>query len=209
MEGIASHLVDIGKGLVDFKKSVANLFGKVVDGISNIITGIQTFASSVSSFFGQLFDNLAGFFKNVIDTILDIPKNIISGIETLLKFLFIPENGFFESHLQELRQRFSFADSFAKAFEYVISLFSNDSQAPSFHFDFSSVKTHWNYGGSDVVVNMTWFEPWRDTVKDIISCFMWAVFIVNTYRDLPNIINGVGSAARSTAGIDKELSKGD
>lgn len=209
MEGIGSHLVDIGKSLVDFKNSVSKLFSDVVNGLGNIITGIQTFASSVADFFGTLFDNLSGFFENVVDTILDIPSSIISGIETLLKFLFIPEDGFFEDHLYELRHHFSFADSFAKAFEYIVSLFDSEAQAPTFHFDFSSLSTSWDYGGKDVVVNMNWFDPWRDTVKTVISCFMWLVFAVNTYRDLPGIINGAGSAAHSTAGIEKELAKGD
>lgn len=147
--------------------------------------------------------------KSIGQFIVDIPGKIIDLLGELLKFLFIPEKGFFDNQVQEVRSKFAFADSLCGTAENIFSAVSGasatmltdegGSSAPCFTFDFSAASTHWDYGGGKVVVDFAWFEPWRDTVQAIIRAFIWVVFIINTYRDLPNIINGVGSAVKTTA----------
>ena len=174
--------------------------------------------------------------KDIFDSIVGIPKKIVELFSDLLKLLFIPEDGFFDSQVTEVRQKFAFADSIIETAENIFGAMSGNSSvavmssdvaaeydepvlyggnsgssggsfdnAPVFYFDFSGTHTSWNYGSDVVAVSMNWFDPWRKDVRNIIRAFVWVVFIINTYKDLPNIISGIGGAAKTTAQIGGEI----
>ena len=210
--------------------------------ISGLGDKIGGFFSDLGDKLGNWFDKLGEKLKEIGEFITDIPGNIIDLLEKLLKKLFIPAEGFFDSQVQEVRDKFSFADSLCGTAENVLGAMSGESTvslvsdpdiavysdesdievysggghgfddsssgsgggssfgaSPQFTFDFSAAKTHWNYGGSVVRVNLDWLEPYRETIQALIRAFVWVVFIINTYKDLPNIINGFNSSAISTA----------
>lgn len=210
--------------------------------MTNLGDKIGGFFSDLGDKLGNWFDKLGEKLKEIGEFIIDIPGNIIDLLEKLLKKLFIPDEGFFDSQVQEVRDKFSFADSLCGTAENVLGAMSGESAvslasdsdiavysdepdievysggghgfddsssgsgggssfgtSPQFTFDFSSAKTHWNYGGSVVRVNLDWLSPYRETIQALIRAFVWVVFIINTYKDLPNIINGFNSSAISTA----------
>lgn len=194
--------------------------------MTNLGDKIGGFFSDLGDKLGSWFDKLGEKLKEIGEFIIDIPGNIIDLLEKLLKKLFIPDEGFFDSQVQEVRQKFAFADSIIGTAENVYSAMTGntpaslssgggssfgaddsgsgggssfDGDVPVFTFDFSKVDTHWNYGGKAVKVSLAWLEPYRDIIQDIIRVFVWVVFVINTYRDLPNIINGVGPAVKVTA----------
>ncbi len=197
--------------------------------LSNLGDKVGGFFSDLGDKLGNWFDKLGEKLKEIGEFITDIPGNIIDLLEKLLKKLFVPDEGFFDSQVQEVRDKFSFADSLCGTAENVLGAMSGESTAslasysdmpvysdesdvdlysgggtsfgtsPQFTFDFSAAKTHWDYGGAVVRVNLDWLEPYRETIQALIRAFVWVVFIINTYKDLPNIINGFNSSAISTA----------
>lgn len=247
MEGIKTFASDVKQGLSDFKSSVASGFKNVKSWLSDLGENIGGFFTSlgekVGGFFSDLGEKLANHFKDlfsklkdIFDTIVGIPKKIVELFSDLLKLLFIPEDGFFDSQVAEVRQKFAFADSIIGTAENIfgamsgnssVSVMSADSDggggghgfgddnsgdsggsfdnAPVFYFDFSGTNTSWDYGSEVVAVSMNWFDPWRKDVRNIIRAFVWVVFIINTYKDLPNIISGIGGAAKTTAQIGGEI----
>lgn len=247
MEGIKTFASDVKQGLSDFKSSVASGFLNVKSWLSELGENIGGFFTSlgekVGGFFSDLGEKLANHFKDlfsklkdIFDTIVGIPKKIVELFSDLLKLLFIPEDGFFDSQVAEVRQKFAFADSIIETAENIFGAMSGNSSvavmssdvaveydepvlyggnsgssggsfdnAPVFYFDFSGTHTSWNYGSDVVAVSMNWFDPWRKDVRNIIRAFVWVVFIINTYKDLPNIISGIGGAAKTTAQIGGEI----
>mgnify|MGYP000037329088 CR=1 FL=1 len=243
MEGIKTFASDVKQGLSDFKSSVASGFQNVKSWLSDLGENIGGFFTSlgekVGGFFSDLGEKLATHFKDlfsnlkdIFDTIVGIPKKIVELFSDLLKLLFIPEDGFFDSQVAEVRQKFAFADSIIGTAENIfgamsgnssVSVVSADSDggggghgfgddnsgssggsfdsAPVFYFDFSSTNTSWNYGSNVVAVSMNWFDPWRDTVQNIIRAFVWVTFIINSYKDLPAIISGTASYAKSSSQV--------
>ena len=199
--------------------------------MTNLGDKIGGFFSDLGDKLGSWFDKLGEKLKEIGEFIIDIPGNIIDLLEKLLKKLFIPDEGFFDSQVQEVRDKFSFADSLCGTAENVLGAMSGESavslasdsdiavysdepdievysggghgfddsssgsgggssfgSSPQFTFDFSVVR-----------VNLDWLEPYRETIQALIRAFVWVVFIINTYKDLPNIINGFNSSAISTA----------
>lgn len=186
--------------------------------MTNLGDKIGGFFSDLGDKLGNWFDKLGEKLKEIGEFIIDIPGNIIDLLEKLLKKLFIPDEGFFDSQVQEVRDKFSFADSLCGTAENVLGAMSGESAVslasdsdiavysdePDIEvysggghgFDDSSSGSG---GGSVVRVNLDWLSPYRETIQALIRAFVWVVFIINTYKDLPNIINGFNSSAISTA----------
>lgn len=225
MEGLSIPINAIKDSLSSLKSSIFSWFSKVFEYFEMIgdwfsdlgdkLSGFFSFLGDrISGFFSSLFEKIKeffspiwGFFQNIIDGILGIPKAIMNLLSDLLKFLFIPSDDFISGHVSELRNKFAFADSIISTAEILSSTLKNVSTAPPYiEIDLGASNTFWSYGGVQRF-SFEWYAPYRGAVNALLSGILWVVFIWNTYRDLPGIINGVGSLAHTTANIAEEVNK--
>lgn len=58
--------------------------------------------------------------------------------------------------------------------------------------------------GDNVEISFAWFEPYRDDFHALVSAFLLLAFIWNTFKSLPNIINGINSGVQVSTQISSD-----
>lgn len=162
--------------------------------INSVKTGIDTVKSAVDT---------------VKNAVLSIPQTIIDKLQELLKFLFVPEEGFFDDEVGEIRRKFTFADSIVGTVETLnskISGVTKENKAPKITVDLSSADSHYGFNyGDTFVIDFSWFLPYREDFLALESAIIWLFFIWRTYKNLPNIINGVGTGVSTAGGLESDI----
>ena len=69
--------------------------------------------------------------------------------------------------------------------------------APSIKINLSAAQSHYgfDYGGEVEALDLSWYTPYKRTVDNLLSGFLWLVFLWNVFRHAPGIISGSGLTA--------------
>lgn len=137
--------------------------------------------------------------------------NILFGIADLFSSLFVPRKSFLDKKINSLTSRFSFWQSMTATVNSFVTFLKNTdfTEPPVLMLDLSAANSTINYGLSACALDFTWYEPYKEDVDIILSAVLWLTFIWNSFRNLPNIINGTGgSFASAVVNADKSDRKG-
>lgn len=153
-----------------------------MEGLSDVTSGITR---SITSVFNTV--------KDILEFIVTIPQLIIEGLTNALKFLFIPENNYFNDKITTFKNEFGFINSISEGADTFKKVFESD-DIGQIEIDLSKVNSKYNYGGKTFILSLEWYTPYKPIGDKIISAFLWLTFILNVYKSLPSIINGGSSA---------------
>lgn len=170
------------------------------------MTSILDFIKSIPQLILDGFSALWDFLKDILKGIIELPVKLIELLGDLLKSLFVPSDGYFATKVDTIKAKFAFMDSLIDTVHVFTNFFEHNSfgEPPTVTVNLSSSTTAVDYGMSAKMVDFSWYAPYKDTIDFLISSILWVVFAWNTFKDLPSIIGGVGSAAHSTAVIDTD-----
>lgn len=130
-------------------------------------------------------------------------ESILSGIKKLFVSLFVPSDGFFSARVNEITSNFGFWTSVRDTTAVFIDFLKETdfSEPPKVQIDLASVKSKVSYGGKVYILDFSFYEPYKESVDVILSAIMWLVFAWNTYKNLPNIIGGIGGGMQASASL--------
>ncbi len=162
-------------------------------------SGVVT-TSSASSGGGDINVNVD---MSETNSLLD---SLVSGINGLGQFildglvsLFVPSDDFFDSLIDQLRQRFSWYTSIEDAFDSLLAAFSssNFDSPPTVFVDGDNRSFFGAHIGtfSAPALVFDWFSAHRAAARTVISSFMWVFFLLRIYKHLPSIIAGNSSGS--------------
>lgn len=132
-------------------------------------------------------------------------KIVLPAFEELKKeviFLFVPEKGFENDSVKLMEQKLAFIP---QLYQFVLNVFSaiaNSGKNPpslTIHLGNGPDK----YGGRDVVMDFSWYAPYKPVVDAVLSGFLILCFVWNLYTHLPSVIGGVSSGVSSTSRIER------
>ncbi len=66
------------------------------------------------------------------------------------------------------------------------------SEPPVIFIHLEDATGKYNYGGTEKALDMSWYEPYKEDVDNIISGFMWLAFLWLVFKRAADIINGAG-----------------
>lgn len=134
------------------------------------------------------------------DTLLN---RFLNGFSKLFKNLFVPSDDYFSRQLASIQEHFGFWTSVRDTANVFVDFLreTDFSDPPKIQIDLSLIKSSVDYGGKVYIIDLSWYEPYKESVDVIISSILWLVFIWNTYKNLPNIIGGIGGGVQATADI--------
>lgn len=66
------------------------------------------------------------------------------------------------------------------------------SQPPVIYIHLEDAEGQFKYGGMEKALDMSWYEPYKEDVDNIISGFMWLAFLWLVFKRAADIINGAG-----------------
>ena len=59
----------------------------------------------------------------------------------------------------------------------------------------------WDYGGEVQILDLSWYTPYKETVDNIMSGFLWLLFAWGLFKQAPSIISGGGIIANKSEDI--------
>ena len=180
--------------------SILELPSKFATWFDNIISEIQELPSKFATWFETIIDGLqaipdviSGWFTDVIEwltsiweAICSIPTLILDGITAI----FVPSEDFVTTKVEALRERFSWIEPILGYGDYIKAQFI-DPVPPVVYVHLGDAEGSYNYGGTVIFLDMSWYERYKSQGDAIISGFLWALFAWRMYVKLPGIINGV------------------
>ena len=118
---------------------------------------------------------------------------ILDGITAI----FVPDEGFLSGKINSVKEKFSFIDNINEAWENVSTLVTDgDEQIPVLSIDFSNAEGKYNYGGTALALDMSWYSRFKPFADGIIIAFSYISFIFLVFKRLPEIISGSGAITR-------------
>lgn len=227
-ESLKSLAGSITSGLGD---RISNILG---DSVTNIINGIAdisdwktllTFPVTIITGLGDRINEIAtagheflinkitdlwdNFTEN-LETIIDNGNEVLmSGIKKILQELFVPEEDYISEKVAAIRERFAFADSVmstAESIKEAVYGAGNDG-APRITINLNAAESKYNYGGSALALDMSWYSRYKPTVDTVLSAIIWVAFVWRVFVHLPNIISGIGGSVETIDGFEKAMIK--
>ena len=202
---LAYYIYNYLKDNVDVKTSViSSLLEKILTAIENISPSIDVDIDidgdgekdSVDSWFSSFLGKFA-----FIGTLYDCGKQLVADVTGDAASAQAVSNGVVSSEDLQAVHVVSVAS--------VDSDSSNDFVAqevsytvPEMLLNFPSVSWHGINFGNMSAINLSWYAPYKQTVDNIVSGFLWLAFVWLVFKRVPNIIQGVGMAEETALKID-------
>lgn len=177
---------------------------------------------SLSAALGEQLSNIRQGFENVKNNFIDLlkkvaelwleintlPLRIQDKIKELFEYFFLPDEEATNRRLDQIREKFAFIDTLAGNGEAIINFLKNASgtKAPVITISLGSYKGSFNYGSSDIVVDFSWYVPYKPMVDNIVAGIIWAVWLWHMYKRIPDIIAG---NSMTTASVLRATRKDD
>ncbi len=196
-EGLKTYFESITSGITSFKENVSAWFASLG---TNIREGLDNVRTKIT---GALGDQL----QKLVDVWLEIntlPLRIQEKIRELFEDFFVPDEELTNQRLKQIREKFAFVESIAGYGETLINFFKSASgiSAPVIRINLGDYDGSFNYGSGTVVIDFSWYAPYKPTVDNIVAGIIWATWIWHMYKRIPDIIAGnsmtTASALRAT-----------
>lgn len=143
-----------------------------------MLSGVIDFLSDLVSYINPFSENF--FVYKLIELLGD-----------LLQFLFVPSEDSINSLVNSVKSKFGFIDTISTTVSSIQDMFSNNENLPKMTLTLPENK--W-VNGQIVVIDLSWYAPYKHYGDTIISAFIYIFFIWRIYINLSNIISGTGGA---------------
>lgn len=211
---VVDNYTKILAGLTVVKDVVVENFKNVTAGLTAVKNAVVENWQNVSAGLVSVKDAIVDNWRNVVaglstvkDAILQVPQNTWNLAFAGLEYLFVPSEGYFEEKIMATRERFLFVDCIIETVESMYDFFATTAfdVPPKFEIDMSNVNSKYDWGGKAFIIDFSWYVPYKPTVDVLLSSILWVFFAWNTFKELPSIINGFGSAINNTTDLGGRL----
>lgn len=216
---MGSWFTNLGSNISAFKDSVGSWFVNLGSSIGDGLTSVK---DKITGALGEQLSNIKQGFENVKNNFIDLltklaelwleinmmPLRIQEKVKELFEYFFLPDEDLANQRLDQIRQKFAFIDTLAGNGEAVINFLQNASgnKAPVITINLGSYKGSFDYGSGSVVMDFSWYEPYKPMVDNIVAGIIWAVWLWHMYKRIPDIIAG---NSMTTASVLRATRKDD
>lgn len=183
--------------------TVSAWFGGILEGLA---VPFQDLASGI----GNVWDEISDFRTSVNQALLDLPEKIFTPVRDFLTDFFVPDQELFDQRVQHLHDKISWVTEFTEFGSRITELLSEASgnKAPVIRIKLSrDDDSIWN--ANDIVIDFSWYEPYKPAVDAILGGMLWLSFLWNIFRRLPDIISGAGMVTVYSEKIDAARSESE
>lgn len=183
---------DLGK----FIKNWGTKFDDMKDKVITVKDKLIEIAKDIGEINANFLNNLKNGFMNM--SISEIMEAQVIYIKSWI----VPS----DSYLDNLKSRFTGVyDSVNKLKEggsYVLNFLKNASgkTPPSITVNLS--KSGKYYLGESVTIDFSWYAPYKPSVDVLLAGIIWATFLWNLFKRLPDILSGAGMITHSANNIN-------
>lgn len=150
------------------------------------------FWENVLYFLENLANNIASIGTNILALVPTLTESLRDAFSDLMEYFFVPDEEAYQAKVDTLNERFGFIDQIKSAYSYINHFFeiSSGTKVPRY-----SIPIKCEAWGIDdkVVIDFSWYAPFKPLFDNLIAGFCWLTFIFNVWRKLPDIIGGAGA----------------
>lgn len=148
-----------------------------------ILKKLWEFLGNIISYINPFDDNFLG-------------KKIIELLGDLLKALFVPSEDVINDLVNSVKSHFGFVDTIKDTAKTIQNMFDNTDNLPKITLTLPENK--W-YNGQIVVMDLSWYAPYKQYGDLIISAFIYVFFLWRIFINLPSIISGGAGAVNDVS----------
>jgi len=175
---------DSHKGLLEtIIDNITGGFSSLGKSFTNSIGTVHAIVKTISEFQATINANLLQGFKDVVN-------GITTGFENVLVKLFKPTFTPFTELHELMQEKIPIAGQLyglLGAYIAVLNEFDYVDYVPEVTMNIN----YYGFKGEVDVFDVSWYEPYRDTVNAILSVFMWLVFGISAYKSIPKLLGGI------------------
>lgn len=121
---------------------------------------------------------------------------VVDALLAGLKALFVPSDDFLDDKVSYLTQKFGFVTAIVNSAKQIVTSFSDKQlqKPPVVEINLAAAASEYDYGDMSVVLDFTWYAPYRNTVNAFLRTILWVPFIWRLFVALPNIISGTAGS---------------
>lgn len=189
---ITKGLEDIGGGILTGLSDLADQLTTISDSLGEL--GIMQLLSWMRDDIRTGFDNVYIVLQNTCAELTALSDNLGTTIYNQLHEMFIPEKPIeaIQSLEDKLRDKIPIIHELNYSVQLLLLRMKNvDATAPN--WDINLTDYH-GFTGSVSVIDLSWYEPHRETIKDIITAFIWIFAIIRWIKFIPRLLGGVSYA---------------
>lgn len=217
VSNINSFFADFNNNVLSSLSSLKDKVGSLASSITSGVGGfISTYGEKIGNWITSCSENISGFISTYGDKIFDgitsigsTVSNLSSSIVTGIGGLFIPSPDFFTAKTDILVDKFAFVSSVVDTVD-LFTDFLNDvgsGEVPKIQINLSLAESKYNYGGSALALDMSWYSRYKPSVDTLLSSMMWLFFIWRMFCALPGIISGTSAMYSSEERYTKIMEK--
>lgn len=118
-----------------------------------------------------------------------------------MKFLFVPSEDSINSLVNSVKDKFRFIDTIINTVSVIKDMFSNNENLPKMTLTLPENK--W-VNGQIVVIDFSWYAPYKQYGDTIISAFIYIFFIWRIYIKLSGFISGASGSIDTLTSINND-----
>lgn len=130
----------------------------------------------------------------MLDYVADIWRKIKALPETIsnaLRSVFEPDAALLQEITATFNNKFGWLDVIYQLGVDLCNL-EPESQPPVIYIHLEDAEGQFRYGGTEKALDMSWYQPYKEDVDNILSGFMWLAFLWLVFKRAADIINGAG-----------------
>ena len=109
-----------------------------------------------------------------------------------VKEWFVPSESYMDSFKIKISGVYDATDKLKEGGNYILNFMKNSASAAPPVITVNLAKsTSYNLGDS-VIIDFSWYAPYKPTVDVLLAGIIWATFLWNIFKRLPEIVSGVG-----------------
>lgn len=132
--------------------------------------------------------------SSMLDYVADIWRRIKALPETIssaVKSVFEPDAALLTEITTTFNNKFGWLETLYHLGEDLLGM-TADSAPPVIYIHLEDAEGQFRYGGTEKTLDMSWYQPYKEDVDNILSGFMWLSFLWLVFKRAADIINGAG-----------------
>lgn len=171
-------------------------FGDPVDNsASGFWAWLRIWLENFKTWLGEKLDELLGRENNIIFEPLISPDIQITIPTPDIGFQYADEEGEPDVwHPSDLKEKFAFWADVKDIGAGLYASVQAGGEAPELiiHLGEANSPYGFHYGGDEYALDLSWYGPYKPTVDSITGGFLWLLYLYGVFKNLPNILSGVG-----------------
>lgn len=192
---VATKVLDASRsaiGKLDYVATVDTAIQEATGVKVDTETGTETETSTnYFGILGKILALLQSICNAILGELVDAVNAIPVALNGIIEDAFVPDEEKVNVFVDDFNHKFGFVDDMKTNVDNIQKYIFGVTPSPILKIPIMKVNSKYDYGFGDyLIIDISWYEPYRPYGDLIILAFVWLMFIWRVFVSLPSIISG-------------------